>query len=526
MTTEAATVLLETFRKHLDNPICTVDDNFYSAGGDSLIALRVVAEAVQRGVGIELQDILYFPTVRELVDALNDADRPAPGTPAVSAFALLDPWDRELVPAGVVDAGPAPALAMGLLYLCELSDDPGLHQDLVGFEVRGRFHEPTLRESLAWLCARHEALRSFFDLTTLSVAARMVCAEVEFPVEVVRLDTDDRAKADTLVERWRADQLRRPMDWGQAPLGRCHIVAQPGSFRFSLVVHHSIADGWSLARLVVELLTHYDATLAGRPADLGAPPVEGLRTFVWQERAAIDAPEAAAYWLERATVPPLVLASDRFGQVPDQRAEVGFTIAPALLAGLRESALAAQTPLKSLVLAAHLRALGEWAGRTDNVVTGLVTNGRPEIDGADLLVGLFLNTVPTRLDSLTGTWAELAARTLRAEQEGTPYRRFPLSEIERRLGHPAFDVAFNFTHFHAYAELAQLTEIEVGSWWTTDKNSLPMMVDFAIDSPGPNTSVSVSFDPALISTVEVERYADLYLATLRTAVDPHGKATP
>jgi len=86
-----------------------------------------------------------------------------------------------------------------------------------------------------------------------------------------------------------------------------------------------------------------------------------------------------------------------------------------------------------VLLAAHLRVLSLATGQRDPV-TGLVVNGRPEGEGGDELLGLFLNTVPLRLDVEAGSWADLVYAAFAAESEVLPFRRFPAAELQRGLG--------------------------------------------------------------------------------------------
>jgi microcystin synthetase protein McyA len=89
-----------------------------------------------------------------------------------------------------------------------------------------------------------------------------------------------------------------------------------------------------------------------------------------------------------------------------------------------------------------------------DLVTGLVTNGRPQSSGGERMIGLFLNTLPFRLQVSGGTWHDLVLATFRTERELIPYRRCPLAEIQQRLGgQPLFETVFDFVQFHVYADL-------------------------------------------------------------------------
>src|SRR6185369_8981338 len=90
----------------------------------------------------------------------------------------------------------------------------------------------------------------------------------------------------------------------------------------------------------------------------------------------------------------------------------------------------AGVPIKSVLLAAHLRVMSLLSGQAD-VTTGLVTNGRvEEIDGERVL-GLFLNTLPLRLKLGGGTWLNLVRETFEAEKELMPHRRYPMVQLQK-----------------------------------------------------------------------------------------------
>jgi hypothetical protein len=510
MRDDAAQVLLTILRTALGMPTMSPDDDFYEQGGDSLIALRVVTTANAHDIPAELRDILYHPTPRELLAALADRPTPAATDTGHGRFGQLDTFDRALVPDGVADAWPVSALQLGLIYLAEQAGDPRLHHDLIGMTVTGTFDHDRFAAALTTLCERHEALRSSFDLGRFAQPTQLVWSRVAIPLTVARVSTSDA------IERWRAAQLSHHIDWSQAPLFRCHVIERDESFDVLLAFHHAIIDGWSLARLIVELLTCYDSGPDGLPA----PPADGYRTFLALERTACDDPAAANFWHAEADVPPLVLDRPSFAGAADAAEWIGFPVQPTTLAGLRRSANRIGVPLKSLVLGCHAWALARWTGRDHDVVTGLTANGRPEIPGADLLVGLFLNTVPLRLASVTGDWADAARAAFAAEQRMTEFRRYPLARIERRIGRPAFDVAFNFTHFHPSRELDRLTTIRTGSWWAFDKASFPMTVDFMIESRGHGTGVRIAYDPDLLAKERTAELAQRYDDVLHTAAAP------
>ena len=512
--TDVEQTMLSILRGYLQEPEMTVDDDFYAMGGDSLIALKIVAQARDLGVPVDLRDLLYHPTVRELAAAVaaraSDADGAsrAGGSAPEDPFALLDPLDRAMVPRGVTAAWPVSSLQLGLIYECESTRDPRLYHDMIGLEVSGPFDERLFIRALRQLCERHEALRTAFDLGGFTEPIQLAWPEVQLPLTVER--------APDAANRWRWEQLDSPIDWGHAPLFACHVAVLPASFHLTLAFHHAIIDGWSLSRLVVELLLLYDAALSAREAGLPQPAVNGYLEFLTLERAAVKEQAASDFWQAEADTPPLLFERERFAKTADPAQSVGFSLDADQLARLRDAAAKAEVPVKSVVLGCHAAALSQWTGRQHDVVTGLTVNGRPEAPGADLLVGLFLNTVPVRFATTSGDCRDLGRAALAVEQRTFSHRRYPLAQIEQRLGR-AFDVSFNFTHFHAYQKLEHLRELRPVSWWSFDKASFPVMVDFMIDSRRAGTGVKIAFDPRMISKARAEEFGRLYEESLSSA---------
>src|SRR5262249_14290412 len=147
---------------------------------------------------------------------------------------------------------------------------------------------------------------------------------------------------------------------------------------------------------LTELFRHYLARLGFGVADLPPPPELEFRDFVALERGVVSDPAARSFWtafLDGAELTPV----PRLGAQPVRTIRrQAIDISDVTSDALKRLADAAGVPMRSLLLAAHVRALGHIAGR-DDVVTGLVTNGRPESGGGDRMIGLFLNTVPFRL---------------------------------------------------------------------------------------------------------------------------------
>ena len=72
----------------VEEAIIGLDDNFFQLGGDSIAAMKVVAEARKAGVGLTVADIFRCPTLEQVAAQAHDLVQSSPEV--VAPFSLLD----------------------------------------------------------------------------------------------------------------------------------------------------------------------------------------------------------------------------------------------------------------------------------------------------------------------------------------------------------------------------------------------------------------------------------------------------
>ncbi|MCP3782182.1 amino acid adenylation domain-containing protein [Micromonospora sp. A3M-1-15] len=517
----AEEILVEAWREVLGVADFGVTDSFFALGGDSIRSIQMQVAAQKRGLSFQLNDIFTYQTIRELVEhgqLTVDGVETRPAAPETGRFALVADADRERLPDGLADAYPMTALQQGMVYHGELSGDPAMYHNVTAHRVAAPLDAAALRRALAGLMAAHPVLRTGFALGAYSEPLQLVHADA--PVEVPVTDlagTDPRARRER-IDDLVAQERVRPFDWARPPLLRLHAVREDAD-AFTLIVaeYHGILDGWSLHRFLTDLLAAYDGERAGapRPADPGLP----FREYVAAERHAVADPATRRFWLAGAgAVPPLLLGGAQPRTTTTQRVPLraGATEVVA------EAARAAGVPVKSWLLAVHLRLVGELAGR-DDVVSGLVVGGRPEGEGSDATLGLFLNTVPVSVTLGSRSPAELAAEVWRAERELMGHHRFPLAEIVRAGGAgPRFDHFFNWTHF-PNGPAGGGSRI-VDSRGITVDVAFSLAVDAELAADTGRLALTVQYDHRHVPAERVDAFADGFRRLL--AADPTAPLRP
>ncbi|GLZ31991.1 hypothetical protein Lesp02_41790 [Lentzea sp. NBRC 105346] len=474
----------------------TEDDDFFVLGGDSMLAVQVVAAARAAALPMTVADLFAHPTVAELVasvrtveDAAGDAlDRLTDGTE------------------GLADAYPAATLQTGIIYEYEIRDDPTLYHDLSTVRLSGPLDPVALDDALNAVSARHDLLRASFDLLHEDGPVLRIHKEAPLPLTVLEAP-DGHAS----VRDWWTAQWHEWFDLTEPPLARCHALDHgDGTWTLALSVHHAVLDGWSLAVFLTDVVRAYDLRLAGERGEHES--AGSYRDFVALEQRTATDPRAAEFFTTMLRGRGPAPATSAFDGPADPDVDVRRLIEPEVWRGAQDAATRLGVPVKSVFLAAHLRALATLTGSAD-VVTGLTVNGRPETDGAERLIGMFVNSVPLRVDT-SGGWPDVITSAWAAERELAPWRRFPVATLRGALGSAPFDVLFNYADFHAYDSLAGLRHVRPLEFWYSDRNDFPMTVTVARRPLAKERELMVRVRPDLAGDGRAARMADLVLASL------------
>jgi microcystin synthetase protein McyA len=163
------------------------------------------------------------------------------------------------------------------------------------------------------------------------------------------------------------------------------------SFQFTMSCHHAILDGWSVATLFTELFQETFRLMGLGHTEAAVAPASGYHKFVALERETLASAAAQSYWqgqLSELTRTRLPREQQETEAVQPRLLDREVRLGGEVSAGLRKLARSAGVPLKSVLLAAHLRVLSVFSGQRD-VLTGLVSNGRVEETDGERVLGCF-----------------------------------------------------------------------------------------------------------------------------------------
>ena len=410
--------------------------------------------------------------------------------------------------ADVEDIYPLTPLQAGMLFHSLVDPDSGAYVDQVRLTLDGVPDPDALAEAFRQVADRTPVLRT-----------RLVWDGVDEPVQVVHRHVDlaithhdlrpltDDARAAVLGELLARDRADR-LDPAHAPLTRLAIV-RTGDDRVELVwsTHHVLLDGWSTGQVFAEVVAHHAAISRGLPAAVPARrPFRDYLTWL----AAQDTDAADTYWrtVLAGFDTPTTIPYDR---PPTQahRTESSATLRTELdAAPLRAAAQGAGLTVNTVVQGAWALLLSRWAG-TDDVVFGSTTSGRPaELPGVESMVGMFINTVPTRVAvdprRPAGPWL----RDLQATQsEARRHDFLALTRVQNHAdlapGAALFDSVVVFENY-PFEDASTADGLRVVDVRTIDTTNLPLTLSVHLDQ---QLHLELAYDPALLDATTADRVA-------------------
>ncbi len=410
-----------------------VHDNFFDLGGDSIMAIQIVARAGREGVRLVPGQLFEYQTVAELARA-------------------ADATDEVQAEQGPV-TGPVPLTPVQRWFFDKELPNPSRWNHALLLDVEVGLDADRMHAALAGLVEHHDALRLRFSRTPEGWSQENLATVPPVPLVRVDLSGLDGADLEARMAAVEAElQGSMALDEGELVRAAC-FTHGPGPDKLLLVIHHLAVDGVSWPILLEDLQTLYEA---------GDPPPkttsfkrwsEGVRDFV--QEGGFD--DHVAHWSRVLEVAPAALPVDGEGSQLEGGARqlVTYLEAEPTRTLLHDVPAVYHTQVNEVLLTALARTLGEWAGEPA-VLVDLEGHGRERITGdADLArtVGWFTSIFPAVLESGSADSLGEALKSIKEQVRGIPARGLSFGLL-RYLGDaqvrealaagPASDVVFNF----------------------------------------------------------------------------------
>ena len=433
------TLLAELWADLLKVERVGIYDNFFELGGHSLLATQLAARiqsALQ--VSVTMRHLFEAPTIAELADRLSQH----------ATEDSLPPLERQQRPERL----PLSLSQQRLWFVDQLDPGSTAYNMPAAVRIDGNLDITALKRALHTMVERHEILRSRFP-DVQGKPIQVIGDARDWQLEFV--DLSHEAAADAQAKVLIRNLAQHAFDLTAGPLFCAQLIRlSPQKHILTLVMHHIVADGWSVEVLMNELGQLWSACRSGRDHALPELPLQYADVALWQQHwlSSAGLKHQIDYWKQQlAGAPSLLPLPTDFPRPAKQSfrgAQTTLQIDAATVSALRALGQQQGATLFMTLMTAYTILLSRFTQQSD-VCVGFPISGRQYAELAPL-IGLFVNNLVIRSD-LSGnpTVAELVSAVRHTTLEAFGHQDVPFDmlvdalKLERSLSHtPLLQVSF------------------------------------------------------------------------------------
>lgn len=431
----------------LDSSKISIDDDFFTLGGSSILAIRLVVK-ISKGLdcNVELFNILKYKTIRKLAEYLANNSK-GNSRPKISKIEVAEPQEQLL------------SFAQERFWFLQTFGAGNVYNIPVVWEIKDSASESVLLSAIRKIISRHEILRSLIKMTKDGIGYQSVIADnVPYTVQTLIVDSKE-ALSEAISET-----VNRPFDISNEIPIHVQLYKWEQKTFISLVVHHIAFDGWSLDVFINELLNYYNYYQCKQDGgefmmyELPDPEIQYKDFALWQRQYLSETilKEQLDYWKNRLSeYETLILPTDyvRPVQFDHSGDNVLFEIPQRLSGRLRTISKNENISLYSVLLSGYYILLSAFSNQKD-ILVGTPIAGRhyEEISNA---IGSFVNTIILRhqidADQSIIDYIEAVGREV---NEALQYQDLPFEKLVDELNvekdtsrNPIFQVMFGVQSF-------------------------------------------------------------------------------
>lgn len=325
----------------------------------------------------------------------------------------------------------------------------------VFLKMKGALDLISLEKSANQILKLHDVLRTSFSFGQ-GLPVPNLKGELNISIPIVDLQQIEIASREIEARRMAEAEVLKPFDLTLAPLIRLKLfLISEEEHSLLVVVHHTIADGWSFGVFLKELMAFYQANISGKLLQLPELPIQYADYAYWQslQEHQAEFQKSLAFWKKQlgGELPILELPTDK--QRSTRRCYAGgsyrFIISKELTEALEQFGRSEDSTFFMTLLAVFNILLHRYSGQNDILIgTPVANRNLPELEP---LIGVFINTLVLR-SSLADdqSFRELLRKVRKVSLEAFAHQNLPFEKLVEELKprrdlsrSPLFQVVFN-----------------------------------------------------------------------------------
>ncbi|MCG5104728.1 non-ribosomal peptide synthetase [Oceanobacillus alkalisoli] len=369
--------LADIWKQELKLTTVDIDDNFFDIGGHSLNASYLTVQ-INRilGINLTIRDIFNFPTIELLAKFIETLDLDA------ATQQIIQPTEKKMY-------YPVTSAEQRMFTLWEFDKQSVAYNMPGAFRIEGEFNLEQLRMSLQHLAARHDILRSTYQIIDGELK-RKIADPSEQKVNIKLFEIKKEELTDELLA-----SLVEPFDLHKESLMRIYVLKMSETENVLLMdMHHIISDAFTVEQLLIELSAIYNDEFTEKLE------LQYQDYAVWEEqfKQSDEYQRQKTYWLnefqDKLPIFKLPVDYHRAGREDFSGDSRKITLNRSQYEKLKSTASSLDVSMYMYLLTCYEVLLSKWANE-EEVVVGIPVNGR-SLPETQEMTGMFVNTLVHR----------------------------------------------------------------------------------------------------------------------------------
>jgi non-ribosomal peptide synthase protein (TIGR01720 family) len=492
-----------------------IQDNLFELGGDSILAIQIVAKANQEGLRITPKDLFQHQTIAELSLAIEKA--------------------------GVIHAeqgivtGAFPLTPVQCWFFEQDLPEPHHWNQAVLLETTQQLDASILEAVIGRLLDHHDALRLRFENEDGQWHQVNAPDDSHLPFTLIDLSGVPQQGHATVIEE-EANRLHASLNLSDGPLMQVALFesGEDHPQRLLIIIHHLVIDGVSWRILLDDMQKAYWQIADGTPVKLGLKTTsfkdwsEGLTIYAQSEICK----QSSRYWIEQAGKPVSRMPVDYAeGENTEESAE---TITEKLSERETKELLldvtsAYHAQVREVLLAALLRTFAEWTATT-TLAVDLEGHGREEIgEGINVArtVGWFTTIYPVVLQMHEAYDDRAALKSVKEQMRNIPDNGISFGVLKYLSGDKSIrdlkqpEISFNYLgQFDATLPQGSLFALAEGSTGTPHslKGKRHHLLNVSALIRGDCMRIALTYSRNVHKESTVRSLMNVYVASLKALI--------
>lgn len=406
----------------------------------------------------------------------------------------------------------------GMLFYTILKENVKVYNEFVSITVKGIIDKEKLKESFEDMIKRHDVLRTSFAYKKLKRPKQVVLRNKQGEFNYVDISNLDEEQAKIYLENYMNSQLERGFDLEKEALIRLTLMKiDKLKCVIMLNFHHIIMDGWSMTNVLGELFLGYYQIQKYGKIKINKP--NQFKQYVGWLQNNYDYEGSIKYWtnelndinkvtkLSTNEISNNYIFEDYVEKIDERMTEK-----------LIEFAAQKNVTLNIILQVAWILTLSKLT-KSDDVVFGSVVSGRDvEIEDIEKMVGLFINTLPMRINNISKKSISELINTVQEKQvELIKHGHTALSDIQKltSFGSKLFDHIFIFENYPSVTSLLEDEVKELGlefeDGFILEENNYPVAI---VVTPNKEIEFKIKYNTTYISLKDLMNIFQTYKSIL------------